>query len=433
MRICLRLDKEKNLVPDILPLDRRYATYDVGVDGILWACNLSRRSKAKIKAEYNKDIGSADADVRDFWDEKVNVIYVGNEEVKQTKNSYGYVPFVLQTRMAGSFLMDKDSMKRHGESIYAANRDLYPELNRVASIIATKALENIKPGLQKPVDDETSAKPPAPALKPGVGKAIPVTKGLEYLLMPSKDLTQATRQFWSIMMSFIQQASLSLTEYGNVSFPLSAVALKSLSAKNDTIYLPGIQGMTQMYQRAARMIINQTLNLKAIPRLSVGGQTHEYKSADLEGDYTIKYRFYSVSPEEEVANYSVAAAAKALGLSQDTIFRNILKLEDPDGEIAKRLAEDAEEMVPDLKLLRIAKGMVEEGKGKEMELQFILDRLDMTVEELKGGKVPVERKRLGPGEGATLPLLGERGRAGGSLAAGENMTEEVAAMGEEEV
>ncbi len=432
MRIALRMSKDE-IIPDIIPLDPHYYSYDLSTKGLDWLCFSILRSKAKILMDYKVEFDEKDkdtnAEVRDFWNFKEEVIYVKSIETKRQRNPYGYPPFVTQICNTGSFLMDKESMVRHGESVYAPLRTMYPELNRIASILATQALAAIKPGLQKQVEDEGIASPPTLDRTPGIARVVPVTKGYEYLPLPSADMNRATQTYWSIIQSFVQQGSISTTEYGNVTFPLSAVAIRGLAAKNDTIYLPRIQAMAMLYQKAARMIINQLIKIGKPIKVSVGGMRKVYQPSDLEGEYKIGFKFFSISPEEEIANYSVGAAAKSLGLSQDTIFRSILKLQDPEGEIRKRTSEDAEELDPAIKLYRQGHRLIDAEDYVEAELTLqslerLLKQRAMPPLPMPATTTPEQPKSpKGFNAGANLvPLLGKSG--GRAKVAAEQLPQE---------
>ncbi len=417
MRIALRMQGDE-IVPDIVPFDSRYLSYDATFDQLRWFSALLRRNVGDILEQYPKaaiDKTKTEEILRDLWTGKEEITYINDAEVSRKPHPYGYPPAVTQICNRGSFLMDDVSMVRHGESAYAANRGLYGELNRVASILATLALGAVKPALQKQVVDESTAVAPGEGRTPGVATVVPVTKGYEFLALPTADMNRAVQTYWSILQSYVQQGSISMTEYGNVTFPLSAVALKGLAAKNDSIYLPEIQAMAMLYQKASRMIVRQLIDIGVPIKVSVGGMRKVYDPSDLEGEYKIGFKFYSISPEEEIANYSIGAAARSLGLSQDSIFRNILKLQDPEGEMRKRASEDAEGMDIAIKLYRQGHRLIDSEDYLEAELT--LQALERVLEQRN---VPInpslpqvqgEKGARGFDAGADLvPLLGGRAK-----------------------
>jgi hypothetical protein len=71
---------------------------------------------------------------------------------------------------------------------------------------------------------------------------------------------------------------------------------------------------------------------------SQAGKKMLFTPEDLRGDYNIEYAFSSTSPEQDMANYEMAAAAQPF-VSGDSIRRDILKLKDPDAESARIKAE----------------------------------------------------------------------------------------------
>ncbi|GAH13216.1 unnamed protein product, partial [marine sediment metagenome] len=70
--------------------------------------------------------------------------------------------------------------------------------------------------------------------------------------------------------------------------------------------------------------------------IELGTQKHKrsFETNQLKGEYDIKYRYFTKSPKTDIARYSIAAAAGDL-LSNDTKRRDILQLQDPDGEKQK--------------------------------------------------------------------------------------------------
>jgi len=134
---CLVQEVDGELVPDIIPLDTRYFTYEMGVDGMLWGAYKTSRKKALIESEYEVTVSGKEAIVLDFWNDKINEVYVADKLVFEQENPYGYPLFVFQVVSLGSMLQDTDALKHHGESIFFLIRDIIPELNRLVSILQT--------------------------------------------------------------------------------------------------------------------------------------------------------------------------------------------------------------------------------------------------------------------------------------------------------
>ena len=103
------------------------------------------------------------ARVDDFWDDEKEVIYINKTKIDEKENTMGFPPFVIQKSGAGSMLMDEGYLKYTGESVFAPNRSLYPELNRLATILQTLNMMTFAGGYQYESElGEDATKPEEP-------------------------------------------------------------------------------------------------------------------------------------------------------------------------------------------------------------------------------------------------------------------------------
>ena len=338
---CLVRKQGDGVLFDILPLDTRYLCYEHGADGLKWAAPEFTRTKAQMLDEYGVEVMENSTLITDVWTAQEEIIYLGENELKRQAHSCGYVPFVLAQVPAGSMFADADSFQYSGESIFAPNRSLYPELNRLATVLTNEVMAGWMGAMQ--YESEAGSQAARPKVPPyGVRAVIPVEKDGGYKPMPHESVVETAKFLYELLDARKQQGSFSTMDYGDMKFPTApATVMRLMAAKNDVV-LPRIQAIASFYQQLSRMIITQfvagelTASLKAAE-----GSRMTFAPADLYGEYDIKYRFFTSSPEEDVANYAVAAAAQGF-VSGDTIRRDILKLKDPDGENAKIQAERSE-------------------------------------------------------------------------------------------
>jgi len=404
-RICNRLGKEGDLEADVLPIDTRNFGYDTDNNGLIWGAPTFRRSRAAIKREYDKDVEESFVDVVDYWDEKQNIVFIEKEVVKEQKNPYGYPPFVVSICPIGSMLGTDSAIEHRGESILWANRDLWAEKNRTATILQTLNIAALFGGLQYESDQGVNAQ--KPSVSPfGTRKVNPVEKGGGYKPMPINDIKSATRLFYAVLDASLQKGSLSVVDYGTLSFPLSAVAITRLTGSRDDIFLPRIQAKAEFYQSLSRMVINQCMALKKSLNLGQHGNKNKYTSQELKGDYSINYRFFTISKEQDIADLSIANAAEKY-LSGDTIRREVLHREDPDGEEMKFLSEQAEKVDEVLFLYRRASKLIENEKPLEA---YILAKRIVTIlkqRQLQGAMTDMQAKGTPESQGGkeVLPLL----------------------------
>jgi len=201
----------------------------------------------------------------------------------------------------------------------------------------------------------------------GLGVIVSVEKGGGYRLIPVSDIRNATRLLYSMVENRLQRGSLPNIDYGNLTFPLSAVAITKLTENKDMIFVPRLQGMAMFYQQWDKMAIRQYIELGKNLTLGEEGHRKIFPVAGLKGEYTIKRRYFSKSPEQDIANISIANAAGTL-LSERTKRRDILKLRDPDGEEDLLNAETAARLNPVIALRRQVHSLINREEFVEAEL-----------------------------------------------------------------
>lgn len=424
-RSCITIDQEKGFIPDILPLDALHYVDETDGNDMVWAAPTFRRSKAQVERQYNKPTDrkvnlSKYPEIIPFWDGEKNVVFADKQILREQENPYGYPPFVSIICPIGSFLNTEGAEAHEGESILWANRNLWPEMNRCATILQTLNVNSLFAAIQyASKKGEGAGKPAKPPYRPRTVHNVEVGGG--YQPMPMSDIKRATNLLYALLEGRLQRGSLSAIDYGTLTFPLSAIAITRLTSSRDDIFMPRIQAIALFYQALSRMIIKQCINLGEKLELGEEGNRNEYTKADLEGNYTIKYRFYTDTKEQQIANFSIAAAAKDI-LPFDTILRDILKVQDPDGTKIKWEAEQAERVDEVLFLYRRARSLLEEKDGKkpspqaQIEARILKQRIVTILKhrQTMGQLSPVEKQKGDepqPGKGV-IPLLGE-GRGGG--------------------
>lgn len=423
-RSCIRMDKEGNLIPDVVPLDARFFVSDNDGESMIWGAPWFTRSKAQIEREYNKkgdrsvDIGEY-AEVVDFWDLERNIVFVDKQIIREQPNTYGYPPFVVSIVPFGSMFGTEGAVKHQGESLLWPSRELWKEKNAIATILKTLTIEALRGGLQLKSKEGRNA--PKPKQSPyGTEKINPVEIGGGYEAMPINDIKNATRLLYSIIETDLQRSGFTALDYGSLTFPLSAIAVTKLTIARNDIMLPRIQAKAVFRQSLSRMIINQCVQLDKTFKLGQPGNQNSYSKGDLKGDYQINYQFLSTSKEQTAADLSIANAAQGF-LSGDTIRRDMLGLKDPDGEKVKWESEQAERVDEVLFLYRRASSLLE---GKKVTLKnqveaYILAQRIVTIlkqRQTMGTLSPIERKEKQESEPEGKDLLPLFGGGGGRRA-----------------
>jgi len=333
-------------IPDIRLCDARHTVYDFDDKGLVWCAPKFFRNKAMIESEYPeaRNIPSGrNLKVQTYADREVLETYVNGNKIREEENTLGYVPYVVVESATGPMLMDDDYFKYRGESIYAVVRDLYPEINRHASILTTLDMMSFLGGWQYASDMGELARKPEQPIR-GTRKVIPVEKGGGYSPLPINDIRNASRMLQYLLLSALQRATFSNLEYGTLTMPLSAVAISKMMGTRDAIIVMRLHDMALYFRQTAQMLLRQYVDGGIKAELGEPGLEREYGPGDINKKFAIFYDFTPTSPEADIANTAVAQQQKALGLSWRSILTNTLKVQDVAGELEMERREMADKM-----------------------------------------------------------------------------------------
>jgi len=410
-RILFRREKVNKqytgmVIPDILPLDTYFMVYEVDYEGVDWYSYSQKKSKRQVKKEYNVE-KTSEVEERDVYDRKRNVIYLDDEELRDQRNPYGYVPMVVQVVDSGSMLKNEGGMRYKGESIFSLARELIPEMNRLVTMGMSHNVQNfLKNYVYKSAEGKTAEPPEYPDGFKGL-TVIGKDEAFDPLL--SQDLQNSFRVLWAILDGVYQACTLSMTEYGSLQFPLSAVALLQLGENRDEVFLPRLQAISSAKRADCRMIIKQCQKIGGIIKLP----NYEFPVSDFDGEYEIHFKYFPKNPKNDVAAYALAGNARAMGVSRDTIFKEILQFEDPEGEMALADIGELERVTPELFLFNRCHALVE--KKKFLEASFILDKLkQMIITGVVPSEAGQEQPTVNGGEPESLVPMMTEGAGGGS-------------------
>lgn len=409
---CVLWQDGDRIVGDILPLDPHYVVWEVGPQGLLWAAYKQKRTKAQVAAEYRVDLpeGKKEPTVIDWWNDTQHVVNINNQDVRVEAHNLGQPPFVIVPVGLTPQMQSGDGstgdMQYFGESIYAANADLYREFNKIATILQTRNSLSFRVPLGYESEDGTKVPEQYPY---AAARIIAMAKGEKWQEVPMRELREAGL-FFNLLSQQIQRGSFPYTEWGNLDFPLSAIAIEKLEGHRDQVFIPRLQAITLAYRKLMRLAKEQMVRGGFQMELGEEGDELEYTAADLDKRFTVHFRMSTVSPEKNIANYSIAQAAQQAGISRDTVAREILQIENPTEEHHKHMAEEAGDMVMAVRLYRYMKSLLEEAErltGDERDaklaevtiLKAQLAQLGMTVDE-KGGLQVAETAPTQPPEGA---------------------------------
>ncbi len=423
---CLVRKEKGVLIPDIVSWDTRYVTHEMDTDGMAWGAYKTTRQKDLIEAEYDIVVPNKTGVVLDVWGKDINEVWVENKKVSEQGNPYGYVPIVLQVVTLGSMLADEDSLGHQGESIFFLIRDLLPELNRLVSILQTLNMKTASQAMQFASKEGGRATPPDHEDATAIGAMTAVEIGGGLGLVPIADIQKSATLLHQMIETRVQRGSLSSVDLGTLQFPLSAVALVEIGEGRDQVYLPRLDAKARLNQGLAEMFTKQVIQIGGTIELGTSGHKKRFETFKLKGEYETTYKYFVKSPKIDIARYSVAMNAERY-LDEDTILRDILQVEDPDGIKNKRYYDMAAKLSPAVQRTRIIKALAEHGGDDEQfEAELMSAEMGMDVKRVMAGELPEmpeEPITKGGGAAPVVPLLGKGGQKGGAKLSADKAAE----------
>jgi len=406
---CLIRQNNGEVIPDVLPWDTRHLLYDVGTDGLEWVAPKTFRTAQQIRTEYGEPKKrlpkTGSVEVVDLWTKTDEKVWVNSGRVVKSDyvaHDLGYVPWVVQTQGTHTML-DIGYEEFRGESIYEATRKLFTSKNEFASILKTLTMGSFFGALQYESEAGTGAqRPQRPPY--GLRTTVPVEKGAGFKPMPINDIHNAARMYFSMLESAIQRGSFTAVDYGNLQFPLSARAISRLTQAHDDMGLSRFQALALGYLKLCRMILLQYTAGNIRAKVGEQGAKTIYEPERLLGDFSIKFRFTSTSPEKLIAKMAMSESAKDL-YSKDSIRRDFLHQENPTEERRKMAIEEAMQEHPELRWIDQALILIE--KDRLPEAKIIASKLGLTLRQLRAGVMasPAAPKQT-PSRRQAAPLTG---------------------------
>jgi hypothetical protein len=396
--------KKDGLIIDIEPLDMRNTYWEMGSDGFDWAAyEMPDQTKAFILKKYGYEISGEKSDLVDFWTGDEHIVWTENKFLKSESHDMG-VPFVIEPVSLVPQL-GKAEFEDFGESIFATNRDLYPEANKQMSILQTLNSLYFRPPMAVLTEEGQSLPDEYPYI---AGMLMAMRKGEGFAQLPLGDVTKSAPFAYSILNKEIQLGGLPYSEFGTLDFPLSAIAIEKLEGHRDQVFLPRLQTLSTVYVDTSFMAIDQYRNGKYVEEFTdEEGDEFEFKPADFDGKFKITFRMSTTSPEKSISNYTVAQAAKAMGFPMDMIYREILEVEDPQSAMDRTLWEQAPMFVPEIQLYRLGEvftRMSENLAGDEAEQAK--DEAGIVLNKFKQMMTQPQTPEMGmPGAPTQMPNL----------------------------
>jgi len=416
-------DKDGSTIVDYAVWDIYNTSYGRGSKGTAWAVHSRVMDREAILAEYDYDIQKKEDTLYDFWDEKNNGVFVGDKWLKPLEpHGLDYCP-VFIIRSGDQPMTSQENTTRTnatvGESIFDANRNIYPVLNKTLSDWQTIIRRGVKvplgywsAGGEKQLEGDI--------YQVERGSTIPLDsltqEKIEPLIEPT--VPKDTGDFINIVSSEEQRGGMSHVAQGELGFRLSGFAINQLQAQLATVIIPLISAIERGLSVSLLSALEQ-YSKKSWKPIGVRGRTSrnqifgvpkavEIRPKDLEGDWHPEITLLPQMPKDDAQRHELARLARIAGtLSLDTIQGDILGIDDPLLEQEKLRVEWAGNL-PIIKLLDAFEAALAQN---DMEKAYAL------IAELRMYMVATGRAQAGGGQG------------GGGFGALDMMTAQNAGMG----
>ena len=422
-RILTKIIDDK-LVTDITPFDTRYFTYWMDKKGLAGVAYKTTRSKDQIEYEYPnaKVSGDTGIEVMDIWTPTHNEVWVDGLRITEGKDGkprveehgYGYVPVVFHKVPMGSMLLDEDSMKFQGESVFFLIRYLILELNRLVSIIQTFNLEALDAALQlkKPqanIDPGEKVKGHDEVTAPGTVNVVPSEGG--YFLMPIGQLQQQAELLHRMIQDRVDRATQTFMQ--SMLQPKTATEIIGIAQEKGDVASPRLATRGLLKQGLAEMAIKQTIRAaenEKVDTVKMGGM--EWDIGKLKGEYGVEFTYSFKDQKVDIARASMASTLR--GIIPDKAIRLTLQREDPERDERELDWEEAGRLSPLVKMDRIIRSLLKEAdrgqEGAEEEAMMLTAQILPALDQAIAGQMTPEREEeIKPAE----PLLPAFSRTGG--------------------
>jgi len=395
-RVLFRMENGV-LIPDIVPWDGRFVTYDLGEGGLDWAAYEMERSKGAIESEkwaikMGFTISGKKAKVLDVWDAEHNEVWVDGKKIFEQPHTYGFTPIVVQVVSLGygGILLSEGHLKNEGESIFFLIREAIPELYRLVSIWQTLNLKSVKPPMKYRSKQGVKAVPPDYEDATDMGTITPVDETGDIVPINYGDAQRSATLAFNMMNAAIDEGTISPADLGAIERPPASGVRALIAGEHiNNLLRPRLEAKANLNKQTAEMFTEQVIQIGGRVEIGTRGHKRTFETSKLKGEYDITYKYTFKSPSVDAGLVSLSAAYGHL-IPDRAKREEILQREDPDEDERQLDWEDAARLSPAIKMRRIAKSLIEMGEDEEAKL--LADEAQVNLEMLLSGDISQQPK-----------------------------------------
>jgi hypothetical protein len=426
-------DGNESTSVDITPWDPLYTYWEVGGRrGLKWACHVTRKTREEIMAEWSIEIDPKDEepsifeghrqsddsfDVYDYFDDENNIVVVetGAELKKETKHGAPRTPCFIIPVGAMPYIQSGDGhegIEHVGESVFAANRELYEKVNEVLSTWFELVSRSKNPPIafESESGDKTLEENPWQA-----GSEIALARGEKISSLDLLEMSKDTGALFGLISSELQRGGIPNVAFGELQFQLSGFAIGNLGNNIEGVLQGRIRAMRDAYKMMCDLAVD-TFGSGKYKSIELSGRTRgrDYFSETITPEQVKKggrmvYELVPILPQDDMQKWTIAQIAQKAEMAPDRWIReNILQMSDSDGITDLMLTQRAERGLPQAQMFILMEAAAR--AGQEQIAKFYFEELLKTMHkamnptpDMGGPGVPGGPPPGAPGVGGMPP------------------------------
>ena len=395
----VEVGEDEEVDPQIIPWEPMQTFFVVGTKGVYRAAHRRWVMEKELAEEYPdvnwlQENGKAQLELLDFWEwneekgEIYNSIIARREFLKEPTLQQAKRMPVFVVPCPGPMPASDSSGKRvnvedWGESVFAANRKLFREANRLDTETLDVAIADAKRGivLSGPGGVE-------------MARAIDQTRGEDQVYGTDKQVRQeavAERRLPAelhilrqSLEAAMERGGLARVSWGQLPGQLSGLAIAHLASQEETVVTPRVMAMAEAYKSVAYAWVDQLMETGAEFRVVVEVDKSGKKRME-RIDKLVSRPVIEVKLEPKLVGKEVQAMAVANQLRQappgrmplmsdETIWEEYITVSDPEGE-RNRILTEAAMSLPFIQLQKQAMAFRKRGMDDYAQImEFMADR-----------------------------------------------------------
>ena len=398
-RCLLRNTDEGRTIVDILNWDPMEVVFDLGEEGLMWACRMTYQTYSEMKSQHpgmrdltEEEIESNDRFmVYDYYDKTYNAVFTDTMDVKQmTRHGAPTIPVYLG--YVGGEDSDGDyqygqwgeALVHIGESCYAGSRALIPKFN---SIVAS-ALNFVgrsdqqsyvvkSPGGDKSLPDNPFAE----------GQEIQVDQDTEVVPLALVPMARETELMLNYLDGALQRSTLPHTAYGATpNTQISGYGIELLEGQRKG----KVKNLVKAAEAAMQQIVDKLCEQFAtgfFPPIEMPGQQQTNPQMVAMGD-AVEVMLKPDMPGDMNSKLAAAQLARDTKAGEplvpDSWVRSeILEIQDEEGMQDQINAQYGTRILPAAHMMEMAESLMSEGKpelAQQYVIQYKIEMMKMQFE-----------------------------------------------------